>query len=73
MPCEKCVAIDGKRIKDISPHNDLELVSSDDWSKKSAGWAKGTINHDVCKACGTKLIGDFDKKDEFAIYEIAHP
>lgn len=71
MPCQNCTELSGKRTKEHGPHADLVHVESENWSSRSAGWAKGSIDHYKCTACGAEMIADRDKRDEFASWEIA--
>ncbi|CAN7529894.1 hypothetical protein LJR260_003524 [Variovorax paradoxus] len=70
MLCENCNALNSKRTREYGAHADLKHVDSQNWSKIAGGMAKGSIEHYECQVCGTKMVADRDKNDEYAIWEI---
>ena len=49
-----------------NPHPKLVPKSSVNLGRISMGQAKGSVDHYVCSACGTKMSCDTDRHDKFA-------
>jgi transposase-like protein len=68
MTCAACTELTGKPARQTDPHKDLELISSESWSKKSGGMAKGAIEKYRCQVCGKEWTRDTDKNDSHAVW-----
>ena len=63
--CADCSNLMGK-LKAEPPHSNQKLVTSESWSKKGGGMAKGALSTYRCNACKTVMQVDTDRHDSYA-------